>query len=73
MSLPHPPADASDADLWLAGYELRSAHLPIDGSPECPICQTNWECAAYRTGVEMMRAATDVPPPPLDEPRVPHI
>ncbi|SHN44533.1 hypothetical protein [Cryptosporangium aurantiacum] len=63
MSLPHPPTDASDAELWLAGYELRAAHLPLDGSSECPVCHTNWECTAYRTGVEMMRAATDGPPP----------
>jgi len=59
---PTPPFDAGDADLWLTGYELRMAHLPTDGSPECPICHTNWECAAYRNGVEMMRSATDGPP-----------
>ena len=65
--MPIPPSDTGDAELWLAGYELRSAHLPIDGSAECPICHTNWECTAYRNGVEMMRAATDGPPSPLED------
>ncbi|WP_035858721.1 hypothetical protein [Cryptosporangium arvum] len=67
MSLPLPPSDAGDAELWLAGYELRAAHRPADGSAECPICHTNWECAAYRNGVEMMRSATEGPPSPLED------
>lgn len=67
MNPPIPPSEATDAELWLAGYELRNAHLPTDGTRECPACLTNWECAAYRAGVEMMRAATDGPPSPPDE------
>ena len=59
---PIPPADATDAELWLTGYELRNAHLPLAGTPECPACQTNWECAPYREGLEMMRTATERPP-----------
>ncbi|TQS42432.1 hypothetical protein [Cryptosporangium phraense] len=64
MSRPESP---TDAELWLAGYELRTAHLPDGDSPECPICHTNWECVPYLTGLEMMRRATDVPPPPLGD------
>ena len=62
MSRPIPPPEAANVELWLAGYELRNAHLPLAGAPECPACRSNWECAPYRAGLEMMRAATDVPP-----------
>jgi hypothetical protein len=62
MNRPTPPPEATDAELWLAGYELRTAHLPVADAPECPVCHTNWECGPYREGLEMMRAATEGPP-----------